>query len=162
DRLDEKYLLIKWVGVLRMAVLICGCFQEADRRQVIRLSGRPEIAQVILVIGRIGAADHAYRARRQVMWVGSGVVILERFVVRDVIQGGESGLGRVPRVANSRAIVPAGGPETTLEPAPSNPSGIQQVPNINAGKLHKVGRIGTDRQAILKSRPGVADYGSVN
>jgi hypothetical protein len=87
-----------------VAVLVAGCLQEADRRQVARgqvmvrdgAHQRVEVADVVLVVGGVELrhavdvalgvrADRGQRRRWQVVRVGRRGVVLERLVVRNVV-----------------------------------------------------------------------------
>ena len=68
-----------------MAVLVRCSLEEVHCGHFSIGSGFPEVRQVILVVGLVGFSDHRYRSGRQVVWIGSGLVVLKRLVVRDVV-----------------------------------------------------------------------------
>ena len=86
DDLHDEGLLIERIGVASVGILIAGSLQEADSGHVAGVHCSVEVINVVLVVGLVAIdADHAGRAWAQVLGIGSGGVVLEGLVVRDVV-----------------------------------------------------------------------------
>ncbi len=86
DHVDDPELLVKWVGVTWMTVLKGSRFQIGNSGQAIFIQRRPEILQIILVVGAVSTrSDQAGVAGTGVVLIGRLSEILERFVVRNVV-----------------------------------------------------------------------------
>ena len=60
DGLYNEGLLIQRIGVSRVSILISGGLQEAHRRKIAGVHCRPEVFQIVLVIGLVLMADHIH------------------------------------------------------------------------------------------------------
>src|SRR5690349_24080238 len=100
-----------------MAVLCAPCLQEAYRRHIAAIDRRPEIGQIVLVIGLICLADHGCRRRRQMMRIGGRQIVLKGIMVRAVGSLEAIADGGSLESANRRRDTRRGrGFESTLEP----------------------------------------------
>src|SRR4029077_19589236 len=141
DRVHQEVLLVDRVGVARVPVLVLGGLEVAHRRQVPLAEGLEEPAQVVLVVGRSATPDLGDAGRRGVVRVGRGLVVLERVVVRAVVGHGPAADVGVAGAAHRRATRGgAGGGEATLEPAPGDALGVEQVTDVLPA--HGDGRVG--------------------
>src|SRR5205807_7799781 len=92
-------------------VLIRGRLDERYRRQVPRIQRLPEVAELILAVRLVGAADLRDRRRREMIRVRRRSEVLERLMVRDVV------LADDPRLVGMRLRAV---PEASLEPGPAD------------------------------------------
>jgi hypothetical protein len=67
DRLDQEDLLVQRLGLAVVAVLEVAGLQEADRGEAPDAGGAPKVAEVVLMVGAIGAPDRRDRARGEVL-----------------------------------------------------------------------------------------------
>jgi hypothetical protein len=119
DGLDEEGLFEQRARRGRMTGLVCRGLQETYRRQVVGRKRVPEIGQRILMVGLVCVSNGTDRRRRQVMRIRRGGVVLKRGVVR-VVLGDALGLA-----AAGACRCPV-----SVEPAPCNALGIEQVADI--------------------------------
>src|SRR6185312_227433 len=109
------------------------------------VGGRPEVAEVVLVVGLVLTADHRDGCRREVLRVRGRGVVLERLVVRVVIQLRGASDVQVRAGADRGEVVGAStaGPvprtrESALEPAPGGAGPIEQIPDVGATELDRL------------------------
>src|SRR5215510_16163161 len=81
--MHQERLLVDWIRVSGMTILIGGGLQVADGRQIAGSQSSEEIAEIVLMIRLIRLPDRS--DWRQVMLVVCAGVVLERFVVGNVI-----------------------------------------------------------------------------
>src|SRR5664279_6418597 len=92
-----------------MAVLVARSFQKTDRWEVPRRNRIEEVVAVVLVVGRIALlANHRDRRWPCVLKVLRRSVVLERLVVRNVIDLFRPRYGRRMGAAATRAAVRIG------------------------------------------------------
>src|SRR5579872_2004669 len=91
---------------------------------------RPEIHQIILMVSLIGiGSDRRRRSWRQVVGIGGGLVVLERFVVSAIVSGRAGAIC----TAGSAHCLSSGycsRTKTTLEPAPRDSRIAQQISDV--------------------------------
>src|SRR5262249_23090253 len=115
DCLYEKCLFQKRIGITGVTVLVTRGFQIGYTGQVVRIQSLPEARDIVLVIRLIGGPDCAGGSRRFVHRIGRGSVILERFMMRNVVDL------RLPVASNVRS---AGIVKAPFKPAPGYPLGV--------------------------------------
>ena len=96
-----------------MTVLVLRGLQEAHRRQVPGLERGVEVGQVVVVVRLVGVADRGDRRRRQVLRVRRRLVVLERRVVRAVVDDRDAaeGLRGTWLLVDSATIAPPDDPD---------------------------------------------------
>ena len=137
---NQEDLLVEGVGVTRVSILVGGCLEERDRREMAGARGPPEPAEIVEVIRLIGLADHGHRWRRQVEWVRSGGKVLKGVVMWHVVDEPQRVGNRVDsdravegfeRVAARTAAITCAR-ESSLEPAPGHPGRGEQITDVSA------------------------------
>src|SRR5262249_45745430 len=102
----QEVLLVERIGVAGMAILEGRGLEEAYRRQVAGVERVEEVVDVVLMVARLGhrragneaAADRSHRAGTRVLSISRRREVLERLVVRDVVDRGERGRPRRGRI----------------------------------------------------------------
>src|SRR3989442_13136181 len=121
-----------------MAVLIGTSLQVANGRQAVLAQGGKEVRQIVLVVCPVrGGSDQAWIAWTHVMLVCGLRVVHERLVVGNVVPGIHdsviAGQACMVLATNSTPLrANAGGREASLEPAPRDALGVQQIANVLA------------------------------
>src|SRR5947209_19126623 len=117
-----------------MPILVGRRLQVRHLGHVARRQRRPEVGQVVLMVGLVGVPDHGYRARWQVVWIGRRGVVLERLVMGAVVllhwtehAVGALDLMRGRTLGRSTAarVIWTGGRKATLEPTPGRPRAVE-------------------------------------
>jgi len=152
DRVDQELLLQERVRIPSMTVLESGRLHEADGGEVMGIGSIPKIRQIVLMVRLIGPSNFVDRGWGQVVWVRRRRVVLERFVMRNVVTLRFAVRTDVRRRALRLAIHNRLRGESSLEPISGNSFPIQQITDVRTAQRHRL-----TRRAVIEEGLRIAD-----